>query len=370
MRNSINRILISGLVIAVLVAGFVFSPSFTGQSTFTAEASHMPCSTKNVLLIAGETKVQIVPTGNPFYPSGIKYNAMTFNGTVPGPVISVDQCDTLNITVKNNGLVTHTLDFHAGNGPSNAVGCGNIRPGEVKTCTLHADTPGAFMYHCAGNMVLGIWEHIANAMYGGIVVHPHQEQKAKEFYMVFGEIYPDSTSPPPAVASFDLARLKADNPEWILTNGEMWKYVPKIGQAPDPVVVLTPNAEVFKAKPGELTRWYIVNGGPNDDVAFHFISGLINVRDGFVGNGGTGSGTLGTQMINDETWNIPAGSASVIESTFPEKGAYIGVDHAMKDVVKGAAFVVVADPSSTATDHPKGTMVPPMGSLVITDNRP
>ncbi len=303
-----NRLFISGLLIVVLLAGFVFSPLFTRQSSFTAEA--VPCSTKHVLLIAGETRVQIVPPGNPFYPNGIMYNAMTWNGTTPGPVISLDQCDTLDIRVKNEGIVTHTLDFHAGNGPSNAVGCGNIRPNtEVHCPPLHANTPGFFMYHCAGNKVMDIWMHIANGMYGGIVVHPHQEVKAKEFYMVFGEIYPNSNNPPPAgAASFNVDRLKADNPEWILTNGMMWKYVPSIGQAPDPVVTLTPGAQVFKVKPGELTRWYIVNGGPNDDVAFHFISGLISVHDGFLGMGKTGSGALGTQMRYDETWNIPAGS--------------------------------------------------------------
>ena len=47
------------------------------------------------------------------------------------------------------------------------------------------------------------------------------------------------------------------------------------------------------------------------------------------------------KCMNDETWWIPPGSASVIESTFPEEGPYVGVDHAMADVVKGGAFVVM-----------------------------
>ena len=159
---------------------------------------------------------------------------MTWNGTIPGPVISVDQGDCLGITVENHGVAIHTLDFHAGNGPSNAIGCqdpdGVIRPGKTVTCTLKADTPGAFMYHCAGDKILGIWEHIANGMYGGIVVHPKVEKPAKEFYMVFGEIYPNSSNPGKTqAASFDLTRLKADNPEYILTNGMAFKYVIKIG---------------------------------------------------------------------------------------------------------------------------------------------
>ncbi|MDW0287499.1 MAG: hypothetical protein QN681_08855, partial [Nitrososphaeraceae archaeon] len=52
----------------------------------------------------------------------------------------------------------------------------------------------------------------------------------------------------------------------------------------------------------------------------------------------------------------------VIESTFPDPGVYVGVDHAMADVVKGGAFAVVAMENSTATDYPTGTCVAPAGS--------
>ena len=45
------------------------------------------------------------------------------------------------------------------------------------------------MYHCDGDNINGIWDHIASGMYGGIVVHPKNEKPAKEFYMVVGEIY-------------------------------------------------------------------------------------------------------------------------------------------------------------------------------------
>jgi hypothetical protein len=66
--------------------------------------------------------------------------------------------------------------------------------------------------------------------------------------------------------------------------------------------------------------------------------------------------------MNDETWWIPPGSSSVIETVFPDEGAYVAVDHAMADVVKGGAFVVLATENATATDHPEGTWVPPKGS--------
>jgi hypothetical protein len=76
----------------------------------------------------------------------------------------------------------------------------------------------------------------------------------------------------------------------------------------------------------------------------------------------------GTQDMNDETWWIPPGSASVIESIFPEEGIFVGVDHAMADVVKGGAVAVLAANNSTATDHPESTWVPPKGSPVAAGN--
>ena len=52
----------------------------------------------------------------------------------------------------------------------------------------------------------------------------------------------------------------------------------------------------------------------------------------------------------------------------PEEGVYVGVDHAMADVVKGGAFAVLAANNSTATDHPPGTWVAPKGSSVVSGN--
>jgi nitrite reductase (NO-forming) len=376
-----NEIIISSLVVGLLIAGFVYTAVFTIHSPSEAQASHRPCMTKHVLLIANETRVKIVDPGNDLYPDptpppdGISYNAMTWNNTIPGPVISVDQCDDLKVTVMNVGTVVHSLDFHAGNGPSNAIGVSGpggsstIAPGASKTWTLHADIPGFFMYHCAGNKFNGIWEHIGSGMYGGIVVHPHDEPPAKEFYVVFGEIYSNSTTGG-TTGSFDINKFKADNPDFVLTNGMSHRYVQSIGDVPE-LIHLTPGtytpAEVFKVRPYELTRWYIVNAGPNDDVAFHFISAMIDVHDGFLGSGGGfpgSTGRLDTQLRSDETWSIPAGSGSVIESIFPEEGIYVGVDHSMKDVLKGGAFIVKATSTSTGTDHPIGTWVPPKGSPI------
>jgi nitrite reductase (NO-forming) len=284
---------------------------------------------------------------------------MVFNGTIPGPVVAIDQGDTLEITLRNDGKLVHSMDFHAGFGADKA-NSGPVKPGESKTWTLQGVYSGVFFYHCSADALNGIWEHIANGMYGGIVVHPTNEKPAKEFYVVYGEIYNTKDKglfqPVNGTGSFDIAKFASNQPDLELTNGMAFKYAPAVGQVVK--LELNKNATVFKVKPGELTRWYIVNAGPNDFVSFHFIGGIITVRDGSVG------GDFGTVDQNDETWTIPPGSASVIESVFPSPGLYVGVTHSLVGVVKGGAFAVLAANNSTATDHPPGTWVPPKGSAI------
>jgi nitrite reductase (NO-forming) len=297
-----------------------------------------------------------VAPDNALHPGGVRYNAMVWNGTVPGPVVAVDQGDILEITVRNDGQLIHSLDMHAGIGPRDVIS-GNVKPGESKTYTLHANTPGFFFYHCGADGLFGVWEHIANGMVGGIVVHPQIEKPAKEFYLAFNEIY-TTVADSSKAGSFDLQKFLNNNETLVLTNGMAHKYVPSIGE--EVKVVLNPDAQPFKVKPNELTRWYILDAGPNDGVAFHFISGMLNgVHDGSLIN------RYGTTELNDETWWIPVGSGSVIETTFPQEGVYVGVDHNMKDVYKGAALAVIAANNSTVNDQPPGTAVAPKGSTSV-----
>jgi nitrite reductase (NO-forming) len=358
-----NRsLIVASLVVSsfLLVSSIALVPHFSGSNVVYAQAKDQQKDqqkesagkVKHVTLIASEKEVQVAPD-NDLHPGGVTYSAMVFNGSIPGPVISIDQGDTLNLTLKNEGQTIHSLDFHAGFGPDKA-NSGAVKPGESKSWSLKGVYPGAFFYHCSGDGLNGIWEHIANGMYGGIVVHPTTEEKAKEFYLVFSEIYGVNGT----TGSFDMNKLLANQPDLVLTNGMAHKYVPAIGQVNK---VKLNGPDLFKVKPGELTRWYVVDAGPNDGVSFHFISGMITVRDGTDETGKA----YGMQDKNDETWWIPPGSASVIEATFPDPGIYVGVDHSMKDVVKGGAFAVLANETSTANDHPEGTCVAPKGSASV-----
>lgn len=353
----IMGMLATGLLLSPFVSSFPFIANVYAQQGAQQDDAEGPV--KQVLLVANENKLKIAPD-NALHPGGIEYAAMTFNGTIPAPVIAADQGDVVNITIRNDGQTIHSLDFHAGVGPSNVLS-GNIEPGQTKHVTLHAENPGVFMYHCGADGLNGVWEHIANGMYGALVVHPQNEEPAKEFYLSFGEIFNTAdkglfVGTNGTVGTFDLTKFATEQPDLILTNGMAHKYAPGVGETAK--IVLNPNPELFKVKPGELTRWYVLNPGPNGGVSFHFISGQIDVRDG----SNPDKTDYGTQLLNDETWWIPPGSASVIESVFPEAGAYVGVDHNMNHVVRGGALVVMAEDNSTAKDHPPGTSVAPKGS--------
>ena len=51
-------------------------------------------------------------------------------------------------------LFVHSLNFHAGFGPNQALS-GVVNAGENKTWTMKVNYPGAFLYHCDGLILMG-----------------------------------------------------------------------------------------------------------------------------------------------------------------------------------------------------------------------
>ena len=297
---------------------------------------------RKIVLFAYDAVLQVAPD-NQLKPGGVLYKAMTFNGTIPGPLISVNQGDTLKITLVNKADTVHSLDFHAGYGPSQALS-GSVEPGQNKTWTMRADYPGVFMYHCDGDNLNGIWEHIASGMYGGIVVHAPNEKHAKEFYIVFSELYNSADSglfegTSGKIGSFSLDKFIANRPDLILTNGMAYKYIPFFGGQTK--LLINKNPEEFKVRSGELTRWYVVNAGPRDYLAFNFAGGLID------NNSITSQNRSGGFQSKIYETTIAPGSGASIEVVFPEEGTYLGNDHDIGHLLIGGGFLVLATNNSS-----------------------
>ena len=350
---------------------FALQPSLSSrdsdQTTIVPEPLAPNLHNRSILLIANENLLRIAPD-NDLYPGGVWYRAMTFNGTIPAPLIIANQGDTLKLTLKNEGKYVHSLNFHAGFGPDQALS-GVVNAGENKTWTMKVNYPGAFLYHCDGDNLNGIWEHIADGMYGGVVVRsPNEFNATKEFYITFSEIYDTNAHAPftenqslsnsgdaQSAGSFDIGKFLARKPDLVLTNGMAFRYIPWIGTIAK--IDLNHDAEVFHVKTGELTRWYLFNAGPRNNIAFNFGAGMVkevvNKYDNNNNNTESSSSEMTSamsvrQMDNnsqgyDEIVNIPPGSGTVIEVSFPQPGTYFGNDHDVGSILYGAGFVVVAE---------------------------
>src|SRR5919108_627362 len=104
--------------------------------------------------------------------------------------ILVREGQTVAMTLTNGGAIPHSIDFHAARIAPDAA-FKDVMPGESFTFRFQANDPGIYMYHCGTKPVLA---HIANGMYGAIVVEPKEALPSadREYVLVASEWYLDS----------------------------------------------------------------------------------------------------------------------------------------------------------------------------------
>ena len=304
-------------------------------------------------------------------------NDAVADASAPGPSISVDRKDVVQITLVSDidNVHMHSIDQHALNGDEH-VNSGPIQQGHMKTWIWKAEQAGSFLYHCAANGLFPLWTHINNGMYGNIVVQPKNSHNdddddngkgkgpAVEYSVMFADMYTKATADggdPANYHEFDFDEFLNGQNNIMVTNGQAFNYAPFIGadwNDGDHALVdlneIDLGAEDVGGVPilapvGEITRWYITNAGSNNFLAWHFIGGQMDVRDGSTPK------KLMTPVANEETWTVPPGSSSTTETVFPSVGPYIGITHKLSDIVKGGAFAVIAcdiDKPSNNANHP------------------
>lgn len=126
---------------------------------------------------------------------GLKTQAWTFNGTVPGPLIEVCEGDTVKVTMKNEGTSAHGIDSHAFRLSHEKFG--PVETGKELSFQKKIDTPGVFMYHCAAGPVTD--QHIKMGMYGVMIVYPRNVVYGVQTYSVpagSGDIFEFTASEP------------------------------------------------------------------------------------------------------------------------------------------------------------------------------
>jgi nitrite reductase (NO-forming) len=254
----------------------------------------------------------------------VKYSTWAFDGHgAPGPVVHVREGQTVEMTLENGGAIPHSIDFHAARIAPN-VAFRDVAPGDSFTFRFKATDPGVFMYHCGTKPVLA---HIANGMYGAIVVDPAAGLPAvdNEYVLVASEWYlnGDGIAKP---ASLDMNKARAMAPDWTTFNGYANQYV----------------THPLTADPGDTTRFYVVAAGPTLDTNFHVV-GTIFERAWVNGD------MKSPPQTGVQTVLVPAGGGAVFDVTIPGEGLYPFVSHAFAHVDLGQVGLL-------KVGNPKGTM--------------
>ncbi|MEO8609503.1 MAG: copper-containing nitrite reductase [Chloroflexota bacterium] len=248
---------------------------------------------------------------------GATYTYFTFDGKVPGPMIRIRVGDTVELHIHNDtsSLMLHSIDLHAVTGPGGGAVYTQTNPGEETSFTFKALAPGVFVYHCATPSVA---EHIANGMYGLIVVEPEGGLPPvdREFSIMQSEVYTAEPFGTQGNLTFDYQAMLDERPQYYVFNGAS--------------MALTTDENALHAKVGETVRIFFGVGGPNKISSFHVIGEMFDrVYD---------LGSLTSPPLTDvQTTIVPPGGATMVEFQVQVPGRYILVDHALARLERGLA---------------------------------
>jgi len=237
---------------------------------------------------------------------GVDYTYWTFGGQVPGKFIRIKAGDEVEFHLSNHpdNKMPHNIDLHAVTGPGGGAEASLTAPGHTSVFSFKALNVGLFIYHCA---TAPVGMHIANGMYGLILVEPPQglPKVDKEFYVVQGDFYTQGKFGEQGLQYFDMDKALREEPDYVVFNGS---------------VGANTGDNAMQVKVGETVRLFVGNGGPNLTSAFHVIGEIfdkVHVEGGDLLN------------YNVQTTNIPPGGSSIVEFKCEAPGTLNIVDHAI-----------------------------------------
>jgi nitrite reductase (NO-forming) len=237
---------------------------------------------------------------------GVQYTFWAFGGSVPGPMIRVRRGDLVELHLMNHpdNAMPHNIDLHAATGPGGGATSTFTAPGHQTQFTFQALNAGVYIYHCA---TAPVGMHIANGMYGLIVVEPEEGWRPvdREYYVVQGDFYTEGDFREPGHQRFDMQRAIDEDPSYVLFNGREGSLV---------------GDDALSAKVGETVRLFLGNGGPNLVSSFHVIGEIFDL---VYPEGST------TAQRDVQTTLIPVGGSALVEFQTQVPGTYVLVDHSI-----------------------------------------
>jgi nitrite reductase (NO-forming) len=336
----------TAVAIAAAPMAEVFTDAYAGPPVVGRVASHLPAlAALDPGTTVHQVRVDIVAQEIDVAP-GVRYQAWTFGGSVPGPVLHVRQGDRVAFTMKNRTnervLVTrpdaeaspfsaeapgdplqsptplvmpmhHSIDFHAASVAPNDK-WRMIQPGDSIRFQWVANYPGVYLYHCG---VPPILMHMSMGQYGVVVVsprdgYPTDAEVARSYVVVQSEFYLKPGDHDETISVLDYDAAYAKQPSQVVFNGNT--------QA----LVHTP----LQAKAGERVRLYVLNAGPSGTSSFHVVGAIFD-RVYYEGNPQNDWHGMQTVLLG-------ASNGAVVEFVVPEAGDYVIVDHEFADAQRGA----------------------------------
>lgn len=262
---------------------------------------------------------------------GTEVQAMTFNGTNPGPIIVVHQNDYVLLTLTNpdTNTLEHNIDLHAVTGALGGAGLTKVKPGETKTIRFKATKAGVFVYHCAPGGLM-IPYHVVMGMNGAIMVLPRNgltdgaggKGKSlhydKAYYLGEQDWYVPRHNVNGPYEKFD-SPMDAMHDTQEVMRGLIPTHVTMGGKA---FAYTGDNA--LTAKVGETVLF--IHSEANRDSRPHLIGG----HGEYVWE----RGSFDDPPLHDlETWFVAGGSAGAALYTFKQPGLYVYLSHNLIEAI-------------------------------------
>lgn len=263
---------------------------------------------------------------------------MTFNGSIPGPMMVVHEGDYVELTLTNphESLMQHNIDFHAATGALGGGGLTLVNPGERVVLRFKATRPGTFVYHCAPGGPMIPW-HVVSGMSGCIMILPRDGLKDAEG----------------APVAYDRIFYIGEN-DFYIPKDETGAYrrFADVGESyPDTLEVmnrLIPSHVVFNGAVGSLTGDNALKAKQGEKVLFVHSQANRDTRPHLIGGHGDlvwEEGKFRNAPRKDlETWFIRGGSAGAMLYEFLQPGIYAYVNHNLIEAVNlGATAHVMVE---------------------------
>lgn len=270
--------------------------------------------------------------------TGAETWALTYDGSVPGPLVVCHVGDYVELTLINpeENFMEHNIDFHSSTGALGGGALTHVLPGEQTVLRWKAVKPGVFVYHCApgGQMIP---YHVVHGMNGACMVLPRDGLKDKEGNLLsYDDVF--------YIGEQDFYIPQDENGDWMVYDGPGENF----GDVLPLMRSLTPTHVVFNGKVGALTgdnalkskvgrTALFIHAQSNRDTRPHLIGG----HGDYVWEAGSFADDPATGL---ETWFIRGGSAGAAMYTFRQPGVYAYLNHNLIEAMElGAASHVVVE---------------------------